>query len=111
MEIKEGASLQGLKIIMRKVLVKAEEVWEKNDKELVVTSGTDSTHSAGSVHYYGYALDLRTRYFNKATTNKVLRSLRKDIGANYKASFHRNHIHVEWIHWREEVKFYEEITK
>lgn len=96
MKIKEGVSLIGLKIIMRKVLITADHIWQKYGQELVVTSGTDGEHSAGSLHYYGYALDFRTRYFTEEEVKKVSVELRKLLGSDYHVVEHSTHIHVEY---------------
>ena len=96
MKIKEGASLQGLKIQMRKPLMVAEYLWREQGQELVVTSGTDGTHSAGSLHYYGYALDFRTRYFSDQTKRNLTDTLQKILGSDYDVIEHSTHIHVEY---------------
>ena len=100
MKIKEGVSLQGLKLVMRPVLQIAERIWRNNGQELVVTSGTDSTHSAGSLHYYGYALDFRTRYFDPVgEVHKVFKELSDDlrkVNKDYCVVIHPTHIHVEY---------------
>ena len=58
MKIKKGVSLQGLKLVMRRALQEAEKIWNILGEELVITSGTETyEHSAGSLHYYGLALD------------------------------------------------------
>jgi hypothetical protein len=98
-KIKEGATLQGLKLVMRPVLQIAERIWRNNGQELVVTSGTDSTHSAGSLHYYGYALDFRTRYFEEQDRFKVFKELSDDLrkkNRDYCVIWHPTHIHVEY---------------
>lgn len=96
MKIKEGASLIGLKIEMRKVLITAEYIYKKLNQELVVTSGTDGTHSAGSLHYYGYALDFRTRFFTDEEKKQVVEELRKTLQSDYHVVEHQTHIHVEY---------------
>jgi hypothetical protein len=96
MKIKRGASLNGLKIEMRKPLAAAGQIWEDAGHELVVTSGTDGTHSAGSLHYYGYALDFRTRYFDEPHIVKIAHSLRKALSDEYDVIIHKSHIHVEF---------------
>jgi hypothetical protein len=101
MRIKEGASLQNLRMPMRKVLVAAEKIWQKYGQELVVTSGTDGEHSAGSLHYYGYALDFRTRYFTDEEKSLIGEELRNELiqcGVldPYRVIIHKTHIHVEW---------------
>jgi len=98
MKIKEGASLQGLDIKMRPALIAANKVWGLNGKELVVTAGLDGTHSAGSLHYYGLALDLRTRYFEDETKVKVASELKKELAKYFyfDVVLHGSHIHVEY---------------
>ena len=65
MKIKKGVSLIGLRLVMRPVLIEADRIWDDLGQELVITSCTDGTHSPGSLHYYGYAVDLRTRYLTQ----------------------------------------------
>lgn len=96
MKIKEGVSLIGLKIQMRKVLMVADYLWKEQGQELVVTSGTDGTHSAGSLHYYGYALDFRTRYFGDIQKKTIAAALQKMLGPDYDVIEHSTHIHVEY---------------
>lgn len=96
MKIKQGANISGIKIEMRHVLVAAEMIWRHHGQELVVTSGLDGTHSAGSLHYYGYALDLRTRYFTGAEQASVANALRAALGGSYDVVSHASHIHVEF---------------
>jgi hypothetical protein len=95
-KIKEGVSLIGLKIQMRKPLQIADYLWKEQGQELVITSGTDGVHSAGSLHYYGYALDFRTRYFDQETKQKLTDTLRKMLGSDYDVIEHSTHIHVEY---------------
>ena len=96
MQIKDGASLVGIKLPMRKVLIVADELWKGAGEELVVTEGTGGTHSAGSLHCFGYAVDLRSRYFDAATIRDVVSALRLRLGADYDVVVHKTHIHVEY---------------
>jgi len=94
MKIKRGATIAGLDIRVRPVLIAADELWREYGKELAVTSGLDGTHSAGSLHYYGLAVDLRTRYFNQP--GKIADELQQRLGSEYDVIYHRNHIHAEY---------------
>lgn len=97
MKIKEGASLQGLNVKMRSALIAASRVWETYGQELVITSGTDGAHSAGSLHYYGFAIDCRTRYFNDREVDDVGQTLHSIIGhLGYDIFVHKTHIHIEY---------------
>lgn len=96
MKIKEGAVLTGLQLEMRKVLVEADKIWKSFNKELVVTEGTGGAHSAGSLHYYGYAVDLRSYYFTSEEKFKVVTDLKNALGGDYDVIVHNTHIHVEY---------------
>lgn len=96
MQIKKGAMISGLTLVMRPVLVYANQIWNKYGQELVVTSGLDGTHSAGSLHYYGLAVDFRSRYFNKKLQKQVVKELQNALGGDYDVVLHRTHIHAEF---------------
>ena len=96
MKLKEGAILAGLNTKMRPVLIAAEHIWKDHGQELVVTSGLDGCHSAGSLHYYGLALDLRTRYFSKEKKALVAAALNRSLSSAYDVVVHPTHIHVEY---------------
>jgi hypothetical protein len=98
MKIKEGVSLQGLHLEMRDVIVAADRIWHDYGRELVITSGTESTdaHWAGSLHFYGYALDLRTHYFNPGDKKEIAETLQATLGNNYKVIAETTHIHAHF---------------
>ena len=96
MKIKNGANIQGLDIRMRPALIAASEIWNNLGQELVITSGLDGEHSAGSLHYYGLAVDMRTRYFDDNLKSIAADRLRKELGNNFDVIEHSFHIHVEF---------------
>ncbi len=75
MQIKEDASVVGLKLPMREALVAIESIWREHGEEAVITCGTNGEHSAGSLHYYGYAVDVRTHYFSSVVQTIILKKL------------------------------------
>ena len=99
MKIKKGAILAGLNILMRPVLIHGEDIWKALGKEFVITCGLDSTHSAGSLHYYGLAVDIRAKYWNDDGKHEVANELRAVLGVSYNVVVHEGkngHIHVEY---------------
>ena len=100
MQIKEGVSLVGLQLSMRPVMTIAEDIWEKYGQELVITSGTEGKHMAGSYHYFGHALDLRIRYFDDVIQRSVALELEKRLQETahplYVVVLHTRHIHVQY---------------
>ena len=95
MKIKEGASIAGLKISMRKALIEAEALWKEYGQELEIRTGLDGIHSAGSLHYYGYAVDLRTSYFDEAEKSGIAAALKSRLGEEFDVIIRKTHIHVE----------------
>lgn len=105
MQLKKGVTLAGLQLPMRKVLILAEKVYKKRKKTLVVTSGLEGTHSAGSLHYYGFALDFRTRFFTPAQKKEVAKELQTLLGSDYDVVLEGNHLHVEYQLALKELQF------
>lgn len=98
MKLKDNAvNIWGLKKEMRPVLHNAEKIWKNHGQELVVTCARNGMHSAGSLHYFGLAIDLRTNYFkNLAETKQVAYELSNVLGSNYDVIIEDTHIHVEY---------------
>lgn len=96
MKIKTGVQMAGLQPVMRLALVTAEKIWLKYNQELVVTSALDGEHAAGSWHYYGYALDFRSRYFPVHIAQKVAKELQEACPGSYEVIYHEDHIHIHY---------------
>ena len=94
MKIKEGVIMQGLNICMREVLIAAEKIWDELGEELVVTSALEGQHSAGSMHFYGYALDFRTRYFSEFEAQQAFVRLTEAL-PGFIVVLEETHIHVQ----------------
>ena len=103
MKVKEGVSLVGLNIKMRKVISVVEYLWNIYNKEAVITAGSEVVdedlffiHSVRSLHPFGLALDFRTRYFNKYQKKEIKTKLGLLLGSDYDVILHSTHIHVEY---------------
>jgi len=99
MKIKKGVIMQGLQIEMQPALIEAERIWKSLGEELVITSALDGEHSAGSLHYYGYALDFRTRYFSTSQRRSAFEQLTHALAKEsvfFDVIEHSSHIHVEF---------------
>jgi hypothetical protein len=100
-----SVDIWSLEIQMQPVLKVAEEVWETYlDLEPVITSARDGIHSAGSLHYYGYAVDLRTWDAMGVQLDDEMRAIVANALRHKLASYspyfdvveHKTHIHVEF---------------
>jgi hypothetical protein len=104
MKVKDNSiKLDNLHISMQKVIKVVDMLWKQHGEEAVITSGCevyDSSlnfiHSAGSLHYYGRALDFRTRYFTDMQVNGIATRLRETLGNNYDVVVHSTHMHIEY---------------
>ena len=74
----------------------ADEVYKKYNHELTITSGLEGTHSSSSLHYYGLALDFRTRFFSTAVKNAVYTILNGKLKNSYVVVLEKTHIHIQW---------------
>lgn len=98
MRLKHDVVMSGLKFEMRAAMVVAEKLWAEYGEELVITSALDGTHQANSLHYFGLALDFRTRYFSddeKLIIEDELRE-RLKLYQYYDVVLEDDHMHVEW---------------
>lgn len=101
MRIKDGADIKGLDIRVRPALIEAERIWKAHGREegVTITSGLDGVHSAGSLHYYGLAVDFRNRYWDHGTKREVFEELKRSLkrrSSHFDIIFHETHIHVEF---------------
>ena len=96
MKIKDGCNIEGISRHMQPVFVEAETIWRDHGHELVITCGMDGEHSAGSLHYYGLAVDLRTNYFNPDQAAECADDLQEALSNMYDVVLESTHIHVEY---------------
>lgn len=94
--IKDGARIAGLRPEMAVALIVATEVYREHGFSVVVTEGTGGRHSAGSLHYVGLALDLRTRDIPGVTVSAIWAQLRSSLGMEYDVVLESDHLHLEF---------------
>lgn len=96
-KLEQGAVIAGLKLEMRPALIIGEKIWEQNGQPFVITSGLEGEHGAGSLHYYGYAIDVRVKFWGLTTQFNIRDRLRKELPEGFQVVFHPNHhIHIEY---------------
>ena len=96
MIIKEGVKINGLQPQMILAIFIIAGVYEDFGQELVITSATDSIHGKNSLHYVGYAIDIRTNFFEKSVIPKVAHAISEKLGEQFDVIVEETHIHVEY---------------
>jgi len=96
-KLKETADFFGLKTEMIFPILFLDSFFEKIDKELVLTSGTDWIHSSEfSDHYKGYAIDVRTRHLTEVEQKNLLNAFKIKMNSDYKMILHDSHAHISY---------------
>jgi hypothetical protein len=97
-QIKPGVTFgTTLKPTTRRMVDAAEYVFGQYGIVPVITSGTDGTHRANSLHYSGDALDFRRWDSDRAgVTQAVLTGLRYYLGDGYDVILEPDHFHIEY---------------
>lgn len=96
MKFKKGVTLNGAKPELIAGLMVADVIYNKFGEELVVTSVTDGKHSPTSLHYVGYAADLRTNYFNDVEQEMVVNEMKTWLTDEFDVVLEKTHIHLEF---------------
>jgi len=91
-----GARMLGLHPEILLAIPVAHEILREWGADLTVTTGTDGTHMANSLHYAGYALDFRTRHLTSEQKEAFRRRLGEALGRHYDVVLHKTHLHVEF---------------
>jgi hypothetical protein len=94
---KSGVKINGLKPEMVMGLVIAEGYFSSAGvPDMVVTSAVDGVHGFGSLHYVGYAVDLRIWGIESGFLPKFVEGLSSDLGEEFDVVLESDHIHVEF---------------
>lgn len=96
MKLKAGVRLINTKPQVILAAVIAGEIWKELGQELVITSGSEGSHSQYSAHYRGDALDFRTRYFSDEQIASGARNLTDKLGKDFLVLIEKTHIHLQW---------------
>lgn len=91
-----GARILGLRPEIVIGLTIANDVFREFGFDCIVTAGIDGSHSRGSIHYKGLAVDLRTRHIPAAEHPKVVAKLQERLGDEFDVVLEGDHIHLEW---------------
>jgi len=71
-------------------------VERENLQNFVVTSAHDGTHSEGSLHDDGLAIDLRVWGFTEAEAKRATAEIQSRLGERWDVVYEGTHIHCEY---------------
>ena len=97
LRIKHGVSMNGIKPEMVMGINIAHGYFESMGiREMVVTSIVDGRHGSGSLHYVGYAADVRIWAIESDGLAEFTEGLAEELGAEFDVVLEKDHIHIEF---------------
>jgi hypothetical protein len=94
--LKPGVRIAGLRPEILFAIATAERVCAEMGVDCVVTACVDGVHKAGSLHYCGLAVDLRSHDSRPGDADKAIARIRQCLGADYDVVLENDHVHVEF---------------
>ena len=95
--IKKGVNISGIQSEMVLGINIAEKIFNKHNVDLVITSCTDGSHSRGSLHYVGFAIDARSRDITDDNEKiNVQAELQDALGNQFDIVIESTHYHIEF---------------
>ena len=94
--IRPGVRITGLRPEILLAAVAAERVYEVTGHDLTITACVDGKHMAGSLHYTGAAIDVRTRDVPADKLQTILAKLKECLAGDFDVLLEGDHIHIEF---------------
>ena len=96
LRIKQGVSILGLKPEALLGIVICSQVFKAFELDCILTSVVDSKHGRGSLHYVGFAFDLRSKHVPSGDLSSITVSLKRALGKEFDVILEGNHFHIEY---------------
>ena len=94
--LKPGVRITGMRPEILLAAVAAMEAYKAVGHDLMVTACVDGKHMAGSLHYAGAAIDLRTRDVAPADVQKLITQIKACLGDDFDVLLEVDHLHIEF---------------
>jgi hypothetical protein len=94
--LKPDVRIFGLRPEIVIAILVAERAYAEIGCELMLTSGIEGTHSAGSLHYAGSAADFRTLNVTPDKLKLLVEKIGAALGPDFDVLLESNHLHVEF---------------
>ena len=96
MRLKKGVKIFGVKPEIVLAINIVNEIFERMDLMLTITSIRDGTHSRTSLHYAGYAFDIRCNDLKPSSLNLIIGMIRDSLTDEFDIVLEPDHIHIEF---------------
>lgn len=99
MRLKTGprrARISGVRTEIFAALVMVDQVYRRRGFEMEWTSGVESTHSPGSLHYVGLAVDIGITAVGESQRGPLAQEIKDTIGEDFDVVLRKDHIHIEF---------------
>ncbi len=99
---KDGVVWKWLRPEIYRLFEGLEAIFARHKIDCVITSAIDGKHSTGSLHYSGYAIDIRSKSLPSAAKKQaVLKEIQALCGPGYDVLLEHlggenEHFHLEW---------------
>lgn len=94
--LKPGVRITGVRPEILLAAVAAERVYEEAGHDFTITACVDGKHMAGSLHYAGGAIDVRTRDLQPADVQKLIARIKSCLGDDFDVLLEVDHVHIEF---------------
>ena len=97
MKLKDGVRMSGVQQETVVAMMIANHVFIQQKKtQMVITSVMDGKHMPNSLHYTGFAFDIRTRDLIVRDILTHVKEIRAALGKEYDVVLESDHIHIEY---------------
>lgn len=94
--IKEGVRIQGLRPETGLALQIIEGAFRDAGHPCTLTAAIDGKHMAGSLHYVGCAVDIRTRDLQPSELETLKAELQNRLSSDFDVVLEGDHFHIEY---------------
>ncbi len=94
--IKPGVRITGMRPEILLAAIAAERVYDEAGHDFTITACVDGKHMAGSLHYAGAAIDVRTRDITAADVQKLIARIKACLADDFDVLLEVDHIHIEF---------------
>lgn len=97
LKLKKGSDLSNFSTQALFAAIVVDQVYEKYGKnDVTITEVSGGKHGKSSVHYYGFAIDVRTWVLNDTEKVHITNELKDRLGEQFDIIMHDSHLHVEY---------------